>query len=318
MLSQVLPGFRDFRTPLVTGYLWLFCGWLMLGMPIPDKGETTGIIGMLNWLMGYTSGATLLVVLSFVAYIIGLLLTVDAKIATRLVSSYGFTLERSLNDEGRPRWKRLPHRDNVTYRRSLANESGSTLLKLLWGAFSRVENKNVSWKDLRGEYQLPIIPEEQYERLLHELEGDERELNKRLRKDTLRELSPALSREMDDEIPVLATKLQEQNKDLFGAYDRDRSEAEFRFSVALPIAFLSVQVLARGFFEDSLVLIIGSGLGLIASYVLLRKGWRKVLDSTSVVVTALEIGVIDSHVIEKLDGLRGRQRRVSIPPPSLG
>lgn len=318
MLAQILPGFRDFKTPLITGYLWLVIVWIFVGMPIPSKDETTGALGMINWLTGYTSSATILAVLSFLAYVIGILLTIDVKLATRLVSRFGFTLERQPNDKGKSRWKRLPHRDNVSYRRSMANDSGSTLLKLLWAAFTRVEANNVPWKAVYDEYLLPIPPVEEYDELKQELAGNEAELNRTLRKTALRRLSTDLSAEMDQEIPVLATKLQEKNKDLFDSYDRDRSEAEFRLSIAPPIAVLAVQLLVLSFSGDLVLGAMACLFGLTASIILLRKGWLKVLDSTSVVVTALEIGTISSHVIERLEGLKGRRPSISIPPPILG
>jgi hypothetical protein len=123
---------------------------------------------------------------------------------------------------------------------------------------------------------------------------------------------------MDEEIPVLATKLQEKNKDLFDSYDRDRSEAEFRLSIAPPMAVLSVQVFILGLSGEVVVGSVAAVVGLVASVVLLRKGWLKVLDSTSVVVTALEIGTINSHVIERLDALEGKRPSIDIPPAITG
>lgn len=318
MLAQILPGFRDFKTPLITGYLWLVIAWIGFGMRIPSKDETTGAMGMINWLTGYTSTATILAVLSFVAYVIGILVTIDVKLATRLVSRLGFTLERQMNDEGKVKWKRLPHRENVSYRRSLANESGSTLLKLLWEAFSRVEARNVPWYSLLKAYNLPVMEEEDYDERVQEEAGNKAEVDRQVRKEALRTLSPRLSQEMDEEIPVLATKLQEKNKDLFDSYDRDRSEAEFRLSIAPPIAVLSAELFVLGLSGDVVLGSVAAVFGLVASVVLLRKGWLKVLDSTSVVVTALEIGTISSHVIERLDALDGKRSSVEIPATITG
>lgn len=318
MLAQILPGFRDFKTPLITGYLWLVIVWILFGMPIPSKDETSGAMGMINWLTGYSSTATILAVLSFVAYVIGILVTVDVKLATRLVARFGFTLERQMNDKGKYKWTRLPHRENVSHRNSLAKDSGSTLLKLLWAAFSGVEARNVPWKDVYDEYQLPIPSEEEQQSLKEEVGANEQEFYRRLRKAALRRLSPILSTEMEIEIPVLATKLQEKNKDLFDSYDRDRSEAEFRLSISLPIAVLAIQLFVLSFSGNLLLGIVAGVFGLTACAVLVRKGWLKVLDSTSVVVTALEIGTVTSHVLERLGELKGRRSSVKIPPAIIG
>lgn len=74
MLAQILPGFRDFRTPLMTGVLWLTAFWVFLGAPIPKKDDKQGIFGLLNQLSEYLSPALILGVLSFAAYILGVLL----------------------------------------------------------------------------------------------------------------------------------------------------------------------------------------------------------------------------------------------------
>ena len=162
------------------------------------------------------------------------------------------------------------------------------------------------------------MDEEEYDERKQTEEGGQAEVDRQIRKEALRTLSPRLSQEMDEEIPVLATKLQEKNKDLFDSYDRDRSEAEFRLSIAPPIAILSVQLFVLGLSGDVLLGSTAAIAGLVASVVLLRKGWLKVLDSTSVVVTALEIGTISSHVIERLDALEGKKPSMKIPDPIIG
>ncbi|MEJ1180848.1 MULTISPECIES: hypothetical protein [unclassified Pseudarthrobacter] len=74
MLAQILPGFRDFRTPLMTGALWLTALWVFVGAPIPKKEDQEGIFGLLNQMSAYLSPALILGVFSFAAYILGVLL----------------------------------------------------------------------------------------------------------------------------------------------------------------------------------------------------------------------------------------------------
>jgi hypothetical protein len=38
-VTQLLPGLRDVRAPLVAGYLWLFTGWLLLAGHLPAKDD---------------------------------------------------------------------------------------------------------------------------------------------------------------------------------------------------------------------------------------------------------------------------------------
>lgn len=78
MIAQMLPGFRDVRTPLITGYLWLVSGWILLGMPVPSGIETAGVLGAINSLTKFLSPAVSVIVLSFTAYLIGILGSPDA------------------------------------------------------------------------------------------------------------------------------------------------------------------------------------------------------------------------------------------------
>lgn len=305
MLAQILPGFRDFRTPLVTGYVWLIILWIFVGMPIPSKDEKTGILGLINSAEAYLTPAAYLAVISFAAYMIGILLTIDFSQATALVHKYGFRIEWSLNEKGKNRPHVIWHKADMAYRKALNRKSEATLTKVLWAAMRRVELRDVPWTTVYRTYNVTIPDEQTYDERRQELmgEGGEQELKRRLRKEALREISPRLSGEMDEEISTLATQLQEKSKELFSSYDRERSEAEFRLSLALPIAVLSIQTLVLSIAGSQAVGIAGSALGLLVAAVLLRKGWQKVLEASNVVATALDIGVVSSQVVEKLDEL---------------
>lgn len=307
MLAQILPGFRDFRTPLVTGYVWLIILWIFVGMPIPRKDEKTGILGLINSAEAYLTPAAYLAVLSFAAYMIGILLTIDFPQATALVHKYGFRIEWSLNEKSKNRPHVIRHAADRTYRRALSPKSGATLTKVLWAAMRRVELRDVPWTTVYRTYNIMVPSEEIYDERRQELHGDggETELKRRLRKEGLREAALLLHSEMDDEISTLATQLQEKSKELFSSYDRERSEAEFRLSLAIPIAVLSVQTLVLSIAGGQAIGIVGAVLGLVVAAVLIRKGWKKILEATNVVATALDIGVVSSQVIEKLDGLQG-------------
>lgn len=307
VLAQILPGFRDFRTPLVTGYVWLIILWILVGMPIPSKDEKTGILGLINSSEAYLTPAAYLAVISFAAYMIGILLTIDFSQATALVHKYGFRIEWTLNEKGKSRPHVIWHKADTAYRKALNRKSEATLTKVLWAAMRRVELRDVPWTTVYRTYNLMIPSQEVYDERSQELYGDggEPELKRRLRKEGLREAALLLYSEMDDEISTLATQLQEKSKELFSSYDRERSEAEFRLSLAIPIAVLSIQALVLSFAGGQAMGVVGAVLGLIVAAVLLRKGWTKILEATNVVATALDIGVVSSQVIEKLDGLSG-------------
>src|SRR4051812_9365867 len=75
MLTTILPGLRDLRTPLATGYMYLVLLWLLLGSRIPPKDEATGIISRVYEIEGTLGTTALIAVLSFVAYLLGTILS---------------------------------------------------------------------------------------------------------------------------------------------------------------------------------------------------------------------------------------------------
>jgi hypothetical protein len=69
MLLGLLPGFRDLRTSLVTGYLWLFFLWLVIDLP--ERAELSGPTARAVELGDHLSAAGLIAVASFVAFFVG-------------------------------------------------------------------------------------------------------------------------------------------------------------------------------------------------------------------------------------------------------
>ena len=75
MLTNLLPGLRDLRTPLATGYLYLAALWIVFGGLLPDNDSATGLIARIYELDGVLGTSTLLAGLSFVASVLGSMLT---------------------------------------------------------------------------------------------------------------------------------------------------------------------------------------------------------------------------------------------------
>jgi len=305
MLAQILPGFRDFRTPLVTGYLWLLSLWILLGKPIPTKERTTGLMGTMNAISEYLSSATILAVLSFVAYLIGILLVVDGKVAARLVRRYGWSVRRTVGSDGKKHLKFKRNASLDDYERIVGTSSGLVMRKLLWDAFNRTKKRMVPWETVYEEYGIEKPDQAKEAKYFDAANGNPDELHERLLTEGLQYVAPILLADMEAEIPNLATKLQEKNKELYETYNREKSESEFRLSVALPIAVASVLILVFGLSQSHTLNISMGALGLAAALVLLRKGWVKSQESTNVIVTALEISTIQSSVLTRLNDLEG-------------
>ena len=274
MLAQILPGFRDFRTPLVTGTLWLIFFWLVCGMPVPTKDVSTGPMGLVNSLGDYLSPAALAGVLSFAAYVVGIILALDSKQATYVVGrittrglrkGFKFRTDEELRNE----LNKMKRRE-----RNAAMRIRSGLLHTLVHDFMRklarqiAENGNQhpdgddEWEDMRT-------------RLILNLEG---------------------------EIPLLGTKLLEKNKELYDIFDRTRSEADFRLGISLPIMAISIQQSVVAFSSHlpqiGIMILLA---GVATATILLIKGWNKVRESSATVLSMVHIGVITSDTLEQFE-----------------
>jgi hypothetical protein len=90
VLTSILPGVRELRTPLATGYLWLLNAWLLVGQHLPHVRPGGGPLARLWDAGSYGGKGALVVALSFVAYLIGVFVEIDPL----LMWEHG----------GRPRW----------------------------------------------------------------------------------------------------------------------------------------------------------------------------------------------------------------------
>src|SRR5215831_6893001 len=85
MLSSLLPGLRDVRTPLMVGYSWLLIAWLVFAGKIPkQRPPGNGAIAHLFDLSSLVGPTVTLATLSVIAYILGAILTIPTE--NRLVS----------------------------------------------------------------------------------------------------------------------------------------------------------------------------------------------------------------------------------------
>lgn len=305
MLAQILPGFRDFRTPLVIGGLWLVFVWIWLGMPVPNKEDTEGPVGLLNALDEYLTPTAFIGVLSFTAYVIGIVLALDSKLATgvhglfnRRARKRGFVFrtQEELED-------RLP--DFLERTRGTSRRSIPQLHQLVAAAAMRARDRDADWREIYQKFDGSTSGDAAYMELWNERghDYDARKHAEMIEK-AFNQVRPQIMQSIEQEIPILGNKLLHTNKDLYDLYDRTTSEANFRLGIALPILALTVQrVIILGFETPGVTLLVGS-LGLVFSGVLVVKGWNKVQESTNTVLSMVQSGAIESPTIQRLDSIR--------------
>jgi hypothetical protein len=71
MLTSLLPGLRELRAPLASGYLWLVALGLIVEPHVPDRAEATGLMASVYRLTEGLSSVGLGVAATFAAYLIG-------------------------------------------------------------------------------------------------------------------------------------------------------------------------------------------------------------------------------------------------------
>ena len=86
MLTSILPGLRDVRTPLACGYMWLVAAWLAFADHLPRTRPSAGMAASIWDLGGHLGKAAVLAAITFAAYLIGAVLEFDP---TRLWRSIG-------------------------------------------------------------------------------------------------------------------------------------------------------------------------------------------------------------------------------------
>ena len=87
MIVNILPGLRELRAPLASGYLWLLTFWLTFAPLVPPMSGATGIWADINRLGSAVGRSGALAAATFAAYIIGIFNERIAYLVTRFLQS---------------------------------------------------------------------------------------------------------------------------------------------------------------------------------------------------------------------------------------
>jgi hypothetical protein len=294
MLAQILPGFRDFRTPLMTGVLWLTALWVFLGTPIPKKDDKEGLFGLLNQVSEYLAPTLILGVLSFTCYLLGVLLMPNIQRKLRRGSFRIHWLKVKLTKFYDKRKKgghirRVMRKADLHLRQPEYPLPGGHTTKsedLLDDlATDAIYTANKAGRDL-----VPI--RKHYDFLDPEKDpGDDNE-----------GLIQRIKRDLMEEATTIAAALQAGNERVFNNYDRARSEAEFRFSIHLPLFFIAAGVAWKLWSTDIALAVLIGFAGVVISSVLFVKGMHKMNEATEIGSEAIKAGVVPSKALDRVPG----------------
>jgi hypothetical protein len=279
MLASLLPGLRDLRTPLATGYMYflLVFLWLGRGRLLPDQPNNK-LLERIYDLSDLGGPAARVTALSFAAYLVGSIFVV-----------------RQID---RPRW---------LVRVLGAGEVNRSTRLYLWieQQVTTLESSDLGASRLMDRGDIPELFKHELRAALADVQSDPvpqiQSMSKVEREHYLehRALTSALNSALLSEHEALVTRMQIERETLFNDYDRLRSEAELRLSIFVPLTALAITAAVQ-WNPPALI-------GLLIPLILLAQAIRMQARADERVQQALMTGVISSPTIDQL--LPGGSRR---------
>lgn len=271
MLTSVLPGLRELRTPLACGYMWLVAAWLAFSNHLPQTRPSAGLAASIWKLGAHVGRPATLAAVTFAAYLIGAILEFDPIALWR---SRGIPSATSLL-----RTIRVP---------GATIEFGKTLEQA--EADDGSDSEIVSGADLNPQDQERTAPdaspasstdiESETQRVIRSLDSLRSTMSGRLGLETMQ---------------AFATALQASSAELFGRYDRLQAEASLRLNITAPLTALLELVI----WQSSLLVWIKIPLSLVPvslAAILLRQSLLRVRSANQVLIRAQLVGILDADV----------------------
>ncbi|SNY28212.1 hypothetical protein [Paractinoplanes atraurantiacus] len=263
MLNSLLPGLREIRTPLATGYLWLLNLWVLFGDRMPRQRPAAGPLAGLWDLAGYAGKGAVLAALTFTAYLVGSLVELNPQ--------------RLWAHGGRPE-----------------------LLSRLRDLFRRGVLKRVR--------AVPFSAQAERDLVTYSTEDLGKVIDSRW-------AATKLIQSVMHEERQLATRLQAQNAELFGRYDRLLAESAFRLNIAPPLVLLLALLSWRSALPagiQALLIILSLSYGAI----LVSQAVMRAVQSRDVIAQALVVGILESKSLPR--PVRSPDGAVGEPKPTVG
>ncbi len=299
-VTQLLPGLRDVRAPLIAGYLWLLSGWLLLADHLPQRngaevyahafeiGDAVGRVALLGALsmVAYVVGSLLQAVPEWITYNSRRLARQLREVSLEETSGISLPLtnaERLLNSPPlfAPTDFHAIDGDDPTRRilEDLVNgrlgKVRRDLERVLWNAGamvrSGVESTGAKPPEAPTDTAVAIgafgTPRRGWEALnLGAMVGNHAHISR------FEAALPTFSahRDLFEERRSIQTRLMETAQHAGSEVERLYSESEFRFTIALPLAVVAV-VLAVESRDFWWLALLGVAAGLLVHSMVLRK-----------------------------------------------
>jgi TPR repeat protein len=213
VLASLLPGLRELRAPLAAGYLWLVAAWLAFAGLIPRPDQADGIFKDVYDVAIAAGAPATAAAASFAAYLIGVL-SVQAT-ATAMPMLRVLRRRRVIGDGLRPGVATPSAAGKRALREAVLDQLADRYLKDAELA-KRLEETRAVCAEAR-----PVTDPDTRRALLD------------VRFDV-----DWYARAFEQDLALMPLRLlgEEKEREIYGEFDRLRAEAEFRASVALPLA----------------------------------------------------------------------------------
>jgi hypothetical protein len=221
LLSGLLPGLRELRAPLAAGFLWLAVVALTQVDALPVTPPVGSVTEKVYALAAWMGSATVIAVLSFVAYFVGMLST--ALTGWLLAIAAGI------------------HRRGEEDSSILGDRRPKLSTKGLYSIRSLVEEKLAAQlADASGQpYVRTLNAHPESRSILAALSSGIELSQRRAILGSAVETAPHVRAVVDD-LPLIPNRLLGKDPDKYSAYDRQVVEGEFRAALALPALALGV------------------------------------------------------------------------------
>lgn len=273
---NLLDGLRDLKAPLASGTVTLFALWLAFANGIADVESGNSLAGNIRRLAEYLGVPATLGIVAFVAYILGLVLSLHKVIFAILAFVRMDTVGIAMHWET---YKRF--RNYVLDVRGEALQRGVTESE----AYSAMnpepgpgQAKESGWR----EHARTVVKETARPRSLDETSNFDRWF------------SLAANEALAKDVNLVAAQLQTAKEKTYEQYDKAKTEADFRAALVLPLLLVAVIVGLRlaqeGLPWGGAGVLVGTAALLVGLALTARS---RLQEANQILVTALVLGHVD-------------------------
>lgn len=229
LLASVLPGLRQLRAPLASGYLWLLAAGLALAELIPKPAAAqAGILRDVYDAAAAAGHSAITVAATFTAYLVGVL---SVQATTVLLPTL------RVLPKLRVLRKQAPIGSRTRPETTVPSAAGQRMLR------EAVLDQLAARYDKDPELEAKLAET----RARCGAQGELSDSAIRRAMLDVRFDIDAYARNLERDLPLMPLRLlgEEKEREIYGEFDRRRAEAEFRAAVALPLAALVVVIAVR-------------------------------------------------------------------------